>query len=531
MDTAHTLELDRQEWYRRLKYTPRASQQLMENALDAGHRYVSYFAFPRAGKSYGAAKYASLDLLKLDWHIWIVAPTYPLGSKEFGYIWDDMLDQGYLEWADPKHGGSRANDPRSGHMFIKFPWRAFVQVVSADNPSSLRAEEFDTLVLAEASALNPDIFHRHLYTRAEKRQAKVIIPTTPMGKNWIYDTFRVPSRKTDSNGAPNPRYNPLYWSCVVSADPELVDPADWDMPDTFQPGVYTLEAVAEGKLQLPPPIYLEQFGGGFASYAGRVLPYDPRNHRIKPFKIPDHWTHIVGWDHGSSPSKTAILVGSYDPNGILYWWAELYTTGWTIRQYWEWVKDTLGPNKAVSLVAVDPSAKQVRTELANIRSTEHNLGVATNIPHDKQIEAGVIRLTQLLNLRQMYFFEGCCTNWEREANRMEWDEKNPKKILQDHLYHAISATRYATLITVRYPEEPTGPDITADPATSRREYLKQIEKLIAAKNWKRWEEKMKRDQDVDRYDKLDDILNADILDEETFGFVDEGFDVESYFDD
>jgi len=515
------LNLSRTEWYRRIKYIPRISQKAMDDAVDAGYRYVSYFAFPRCGKSFGAAKIVGLRLLQPDHHAWIVAPTYPLGSKEFGYVWNDLNEQGLLDWADPKNGGSKAFDSRGGNMYIKFPWGAFLEVKSADNPTSLRAEEPDTLLLAEASGLNPDIYHRHLYGRTEKRQGLVLVPTTPMGRNWVYDSFRVPSRKTDRGGAPNPLYDPHFWSCVVSADPDLVEPANWDLADIYEPGIHTLEAVADAKRRLPPPIFIEQFGGGFASYAGRVLPYDARIHRVRPFVIPDHWTHIVGWDHGSSPSQTAILIGSYAPDGTLYWWAELYTAGWTIRQYWEWVKRTLGPNKSVSLVAIDPSAKQVRIELAN-------LGVSSNIPGDKQIEAGVIRLTQLLNLGQMKFFDLACPKWEGEAARMEWDEKNPKKILHDHLYHAISATRYATLITVTLPVDEEGPEITATLETNPREYWRQANRKRHSDRWKKWNERIKRDQDLERIDKQEEVFNYDPFDE---AVVVEDFDVATYFDE
>ena len=468
------------------------------------------------------------DLLTPDHHCWIVAPKYELGSKEFGYIWADFNAQGILQWADPRHGGRRSFDARGGFMFIEFPWGSFVKVVSADNPTGLRAEELDTLILAEASALLSDVYHRHLYARTAKRGGKTIVPTTPMGKNWIYDAFRVPSRETDSNGQPNPLYDADFWSCVVSADPDFVDPTDWDKADIYEPNVHTEETVIRAKKRLPPPIFAEQFGGGFASYAGRVLPYDPRIHCIAPFSIPDHWTHVIGWDHGSSPSETAILIGSYDSTGVLYWWAELYTSGWTVKQYWEWVKRTLGPNKNVTMVAVDPSAKQVRIELAN-------LGVATNIPHDKQIEAGIIRLTQLMNLGQMKVFQDACPNFEREMFRMEWDEKNPKKILKDHIYHACSAARYISLITVQYPVEPEGPIITADLRVNPRLYWKQVNKQKGVEYWKKMDERFKKQDRIEAMDALEDTLVPDILDTSRGGpnesFVNEEFDVESYFED
>jgi len=467
--------------------------------------------------------------MQRDFHMVIVAPTYPLGTKEFGYIWNDLNELGYLDWASPRNGGRASFDPRSGNMNIEFPWGSFLKVWSADNPKSLRAEEIDFLILAEASALSPDTYERHLQARTAKRKGVTLVPTTPMGKNWIYDYFRIPSRQLDKNGNPNELYDPRFWSCVVSADPDLVNPLDWDMADIFEPDVYDPEEVKLAKLKMSPPIYQEQFGGGFASYAGRVLPYDPHFHRCDPFPIPDHWTHVIGWDHGSSPSDTAILIGSYDPRGVLYWWAELYTAGWTVQEYWAWVKRTLGPNKIPSMVAVDPSAKQVRIELAGLRPP-----VATNIPHDKQIEAGVIRLTQLMNLNQFKVFKDACPEFEREMMRMEWDEKNPKKILHDDIYHACAAARYITLITVPFPDESNEPIafIHTDVAKNPKAYWKEQRQAKNKEYWNKVNRKFEEHKYREELSELEDTVAADILEDLPkleLGVAD--FDPESYWED
>ena len=280
--------VSRRKWYEQVGYKPRLGQAALDNAVDAGKRYCAMFAFPRCGKSYGAARCVTPFILQPDNHGWIVAPKYELGSKEFGYIWSDFLEQGILEYARRK-----SFDTRSGNMSIEFPWGSFVKVVSADNPTSLRAEELDWLILAEASALGPEIFERHLFARTEKRQGRVIVPTTPMGKNWVYDYFRIPSRRLDPWGHENPRYDSAFWSCVVSADPDLINAEDWDMPEIYEPGVHTPEAVERAKRLLPRPIYIEQFGGGFASYAGQVFPYDISRHKVARFSIPETWTHVV----------------------------------------------------------------------------------------------------------------------------------------------------------------------------------------------------------------------------------------------
>src|SRR5574343_352900 len=135
----------RKNWFRKLGYEPRRGQAALYAALDQGYRYLGYFAFPRGGKSFGAARAVEPYLLLPDVHVGIVAPTYALGSKEFGYIWTDLAEQGVLKEADVKH-----YDMRGGNMYIRFPWGSFCQVLSADNIIALRGEEWDILIMAES---------------------------------------------------------------------------------------------------------------------------------------------------------------------------------------------------------------------------------------------------------------------------------------------------------------------------------------------------------------------------------------------
>ena len=309
--------ISRRKWYEKIGYTPRRGQQAMEQAIASGCRYIGGFAFPRAGKSFGVARYAEPLLLEPNKHVWIVAPTYKLGSKEFGYIWNDFAETGFLPMAR-----RRNFDIRGGNMQISFPWGSMVEVVSAENPASLRAEEIDLLILAEASQLGSELWERHLFARTEKRKGLTIVPTTPQGYNWVYDKFRVPSLKTLPGGVPNPNYDPLYWSAVISADPTL--------GDIYEPGIYDDDYLVRAKKMLPYPIYLEQVGGDFASYAGLIYhfnPFDPSRPKVRHPETLDAYCGVGSWrerarsvrDSGGllRSQGLSVLVGR-----TLYLWAE-----------------------------------------------------------------------------------------------------------------------------------------------------------------------------------------------------------------
>jgi len=435
--------VNHEKWFKDLNWIPRDWQAKALKALNEdGKRFVATFSFPRGGKSAFAAKYVGPRLLLPDHHAWVVAPTYELGSKEFLYVYNDLLELGYLNM----RGVTKHKDVRGGNLDITFPWGSFLRVKSAEQPLGLRAEELDTLILAEASGLSEQIYYNHLYIRLEKRQGKVLIPTTPKGFNWIYDKFRLPSMPT-IRGAPNPLYDPEFFSLVISADPELVHDNDPDWADIYEPNVYPLERVKLYKQRMPWPIYLEQVGGCFSSYAGLVLPYNRQRHRVQPFPIPDHWTHCAGWDQGTGGENdpTAILIFSYDEKGHVYFWAEHRgAPGATAAQHLAAIRTILGPNRALSAVGVDPSAKQVRIELQAI-------GLSTSIAFDKSVDAGILRLTELMNSGAFHLHEGCCPHFESELEHLQWDEKKRGKIKEGQADHFFDAARYGTLLDVPRP--------------------------------------------------------------------------------
>ena len=436
--------IKRGSWYADLGYKPREWQSLCDQALDVGDkRFVCAFSFPRGGKSYWAARYVGPRLLQPDHHAWIVAPTYELGSKEFLYVYNDLLELGYLNM----RGVTKHKDVSGGNMDITFPWGSFLRVRSAEHTTGLRAEELDTLILAEASGLSDQVYYNHLYIRTQKRHGKTLIPTTPKGMNWIYDGFRLPSMPT-IRGVPNPKYDPAFYSLVITADPDLLRRDDPDYADIYEPNVYTLDQIADAKRRMPTPIYLEQVGGCFASYAGLVLPYSPARHRIPAFPIPDHWTHVVGWDHGTGGlnDPTAILLFSYDETGHTHWWGEHEgVPNATAGQHLAAVRALLGPGKSLSGVGVDPSAKQVRIELQNI-------GLSTAIAFDKQVTAGVIRLTELMNSGAFHIHEGKCPKFEDELMHLQWDEKKTAKVKEGQKDHFFDAARYGSLLDVPRPD-------------------------------------------------------------------------------
>lgn len=484
------LIVSRDKWYERIGFVPHYWQAKADRLLDSGVvRFLAAFAFPQAGKSFWAAKHLEPALLRPDFHCWLVAPTYTLGSKEFGYMYQDFANAGVLKLAKAKHF-----DPRGGNMQIEFPWGSFVRVVSADNPDSLRMEQLDAIILCEASALPSNVYERFLYSRVELRKGRVIVPTTPAGFNWVYEAFRVPSLRTLEftygeweglerkrvGGRINPKYDPLYHSMIISAVA--------DFGEVLAPGVHTPEAVERARRVLPRPAFAEQFGGDFASFAGLIYQFDPAEHEEEPFVVPEDWTHVVGWDHGAD-NPTAILFGSYDYDGVLHWWDEVYVAGASAKTYVQMLRGKLGM-KAPSAIVIDPSAKQMRIELLH-------LGVTTTTPYDKQIEARISRVQEAMRTGKWKVMRGRCPNLVQEMQAWEWDEKDTHKPRAKQRCHALDAMGYAMLVPVPMPQTKNALDPDEVPGeTAAQSFV-----------WKSWRRKMREDEQAEEREQRESVLD------------------------
>lgn len=448
-----TLAQGRANWYAKLGHTPKLGQRLMDEAVDAGKRFLGLFTPPQDGKSYSVSKHIGSYFLIPDVHAWIVSPTYQDGKKEFGYLYEDFGRMGILRSARRKHF-----DIRGGNMHIELANGSWVEVVSADNEENLRREQVDILILAEASKLPSNLFQSKLYARLERRRGLCFIPSTFRGHNWVEQDFRAPSLPVKPGswrwgpwreapggavrerigGEPNPAYDSDYWSTQVSYAE--------DFGEVLHRGEFTPDQIAKARLRLPPPMFAEQFGGEAASYAGLCLPFDPARNECDPFRIPDGWTHLIGYDHGAGGGSdpTAILFGSYGPDGTLYWWGEIYDEQVrAIESRASLIRVMLRGKRPAWLVR-GHEAKQVGKEL-------QDAGLPNTFPKDGGPLARIIRHTELMKTGHWRILRGTCPNLRRECLSYEWDERDPGKP-KDGNDHCIEAAGNAALMPVSLPD-------------------------------------------------------------------------------
>ena len=498
----------RSVWYRQLDYHPKLGQRLLDEAVDSGKRFCGYFTPPQDGKSFGIAKHAGGYLIVPETHIWIVAPKYEDGAKEFMYLYDDLAVTRQLGSALRKH-----HDVRGGNMCVELRNKSWVQVVSiSEGSDNLRKEQVDVVIFAEASKLPANPLPG-MFSRLEKRRGLAFWPSTHKGYGWMWDEVAVRSmpvkpktgawgpwehgRREILHGETNPDYDPEYWSCQVSYVPEFGNVLHQGAQDTG----FTHEQIARARLRLPPPMFAEQFGGEAASYQGLVYPFDPTKHECDPFDIPRDWTHIVGYDHGAGGGSdpTAILLGSYSPDGTLYFWREIYDTEIrAVSARAGMLRTALSGRSATIMRGRD--AKQVAKELSDA-------GFASSYPRESEISARLIRMTSLMQENRWKVFRGRCPNLKREILAYEWDEKNPGKP-KDGNDHALEAAGMASLAPVALPDASTGRVPLSEDADTLSD------RILRDRVWGDWKKEQQAEAEARRWADADDLLNPNPLEDD-----------------
>lgn len=196
-----------------LGFVPFDKQQ---EILDSAAREVVIAAGRRFGKSATCAYLCLRELLKEDKKIWIVAPTYDLTNKVFEY-----LVRWYLR-AIPTGGGSISYRPVPR---IKTPWGSSVTGKSTENPTGLLGEEVDLEIVDEAARIPRHIYDTYLYPVTSSRKGRIVLISTPFGKNWFYEKY-IMAKETGGaftfQSRENPYFPPEEWEYAKNRLPDQV---------------------------------------------------------------------------------------------------------------------------------------------------------------------------------------------------------------------------------------------------------------------------------------------------------------------
>jgi len=122
--------------------------------------------------------------------LWI-APTYKICKSPIDDVWmgiDEQSGQRFIPQNDPTTG-FQFWDYKRGDMEIHMFNQAVLYHRSADNPDSIVSKGYNLIVIDEAAQISREVFFQHILPTARRKNCKIVLITTPRGRNWIYEFY------------------------------------------------------------------------------------------------------------------------------------------------------------------------------------------------------------------------------------------------------------------------------------------------------------------------------------------------------
>jgi len=316
---------------------------------------------------------------------------------------------------------------------------------SAKHTQSLLGDQWETVILSEASQMDARVWRQGLSTR----YGRTIWPTTPSVKGrWITEFHAEAQLRQDSNvqlfNFP-PWANPFY------------DKSKFD------------EALA--RYGSKDPYFREQFlGDPNVWYGGRVFPVfqpDPVEdlnefvtargieggegcHCITPILVPDSWLRIGGIDYGWR-DPTVFLFIAISPQGDVVVYDEYQRTQASTGEHIDRIRQMAENNGTKWPIRVYREAKGQAKQIATDAAMDHRFAT---IPMSSDRVAGRLRIQEYLAKSESGFprfrvVKQRCPRLVKEMTELHYDdvttlhEGQQEKWLGDD--HAVDALKYALL--------------------------------------------------------------------------------------
>lgn len=240
MKTKPSLRLDKEALFRHLGYAPHAGQWEVHHS-SAPRRVVA------CGVRWGKSKCSAMEGVAAamapakDSVGWVVAPTYDLADRVFREIQVVLLEKLRHRIEQMREHDRRIVLRNLGGGLSE------IRAKSADNPVSLLGEGLDWVIVDEASRLRPVIWQSHLSQRLIDKKGWALLISTPKGKGYFYDLYRL-GKGNDSKFA------------------------SWNMPSWSNP-LLDAGLIEEERKRLPERVFRQEFGAEFLEGAGQVFRY------------------------------------------------------------------------------------------------------------------------------------------------------------------------------------------------------------------------------------------------------------------
>jgi hypothetical protein len=274
----------KKQWFEYMGYKPHDGQCKMHYPENLNASFFVNICGRRYGKTTAAFREAQFVAAQPNKKIWLVGLSYKKSRLMFREVYKDMV-KGH------KKDIVAASEKE---QYIRFSWGTTVEGMSADNPSSLLGEGLDLVIIDEASRMPRKIWDLYLSPTLSDRKGKAIFITTPNGYNWIYDLYLL--GKTD----------PKWYSTQSPS---------WENHHAFPDGLKD-EFLMERMRNMSKELFDQEYGAQFASFAGKVYPFE-RGLDVKKVEYQPHLPTYCTIDFGYR-MPAALFIQTYRKDGLWY---------------------------------------------------------------------------------------------------------------------------------------------------------------------------------------------------------------------
>lgn len=395
-------------------------------AVDSpSHLYLAGTAFIPTHNTYMTAKDIEPLLMVPNKRVWLVAPTYKLGEKEFRVIWEDMI----LKLEFGKHPEiKKAYSLSQGNMFITFPWNTTIEVHSAERPDTLVGDGLDLVVMCEAAKHQRVTWERMIEPALADKRGSAIFTSTPEGKNFFYELWQ---RGLDD-------FEPEFDSWQYPT---------WENSVIF-PGGYNDPEIQRLKRNMSPEAFDQEICADFTSFTGKIYKEFIEIVHVKNHVYNPDWPNYIAWDFGYN-APTAAVEFQVSPRDTIHVWREHYKAGMIMDEHFEEMRNReQPPGYKVDLMFGDSADPQAIEEICV------KFGPCVGDPRAKENwRDGINEVKKFLKVRPDgdpgLFVDPSCKNGIREFNNYKAVEggkdRDPREQAKKSEDHFMDALRYGVM--------------------------------------------------------------------------------------
>jgi hypothetical protein len=281
------------KFFTKIGYEPHPKQFLF-------HYSDARFKVPVCGRRFGKTVMCARDieptLMTPGKRIWICAPTYDLGEKEFRVIWQDMIVK--LQLGREKTI-KKAFNKKNGDMYIEFPWGTRVEVRSADRPETLVGDGLDHVIMSEAAKHSKETWDRYIRPALADKRGSATFGTTPEGQNWIHDLWQLGR-------------NPLFEEYASWKFPS------WENPNVYPGGRGDAEILLLERT-MPYEWFQQEIAADFTSFMGKIYSEWDELIHVQPHQYNPAWKNYIAFDWGYVNPMAAVEF-QVDPMDRVHVW-------------------------------------------------------------------------------------------------------------------------------------------------------------------------------------------------------------------